>query len=83
MWKIINGKLEKEFVCKDFDQAVGFICLIRDEANKLNHHPDIMIFDYKKVKIWLVTHDAWNKITDQDHQLSHTIDEIYNTFISK
>ena len=44
-------------------------------AEKMNHHPDLFIHSYKKLKITLFTHSE-NKITDKDYDLAKKIDEI-------
>jgi len=39
----------------------------------MNHHPDILIFDYSNVKITTTTHDA-NGITNKDIALTESIE---------
>ena len=74
-WKIENNKLAKEFVFADFVQAVDFVNKIVPFAEKANHHPDIYIHSYKKVRIELFTHSK-GKITDKDYDLAKEIDRI-------
>ena len=38
-WKTKNNKLIKEFIFKDFNEALDFINKIANEAESLNHHP--------------------------------------------
>lgn len=75
MWTQTEKYLEKEFVFKDFVQAIEFVNQIASLAEQMNHHPDILIFDYKKVKISLFTHDA-NRVTEKDHKLAKSIDDL-------
>jgi len=42
----------------------------------MDHHPDIFIHSYKKVKIYLFTHSE-NKITEKDYLLARKIDELF------
>jgi len=73
-WKQKNNKLTKEFVFKDFNEALGFINKIGHEAELLNHHPTI-INTYNSVIIELWTHSE-NKVTELDYLLKEKIDVI-------
>ncbi|MFA5838610.1 MAG: 4a-hydroxytetrahydrobiopterin dehydratase [Candidatus Paceibacterota bacterium] len=76
--KWINNQdiLSKTFTFNDFVEAVNFVSKIVPLAEKLNHHPDIEIFSYNKVKVKLSTHDVGNKVTEKDIELSKRIDKI-------
>lgn len=74
-WNIIDGKLVKEFTLKDFSACIAFMQKIHPLAEKMNHHPDMFLHSYKKVKIILFTHSL-NKITDLDYSLAKQIDKI-------
>ena len=74
-WKSENKYLEKEFVMKNFEDAVGFVNKILPLAEAADHHPDILIHSYKKVKVMLFTHSE-GKITDKDYALAEEIDAI-------
>jgi 4a-hydroxytetrahydrobiopterin dehydratase len=54
-WMISYGCLEKTFTRKDFPDAVSFAAAIVPIAEAEQHHPDVTIFDYKYVKISLIT----------------------------
>lgn len=45
-----------EVVCKDFMAAVGLINKIAKLAEKADHHPDLVLTRYKRLKIVLTTH---------------------------
>lgn len=74
-WKIEENKLTKEFTFHNFVEAVAFVQKIVPLAEAMNHHPDILIYAYKKVKITLFTHSE-NKVTDKDHTLAKKIDAL-------
>ncbi len=74
-WKTQNNKLVKEFEFSDFKEAVGFVNRIVPLAEKINHHPDIYIHSYKKVRIELFTHSE-GEITTMDYNLAGEIDRI-------
>ncbi len=74
-WKTENNYLEKEFVLSNFKEAVDFVNKIMPLAEEADHHPDIFIHSYKKVKVMLFTHSE-GKITDKDYSLAEQIDAI-------
>lgn len=73
MWKEKNKKLTKNFEFKNFTKALSFVNKVGELAEKQNHHPDILIHDYKFVQITLFTHSE-NKITQKDRTLAKKID---------
>ncbi len=74
-WEIVENKLIKEYKLKNFSDAVSFIVKIGIEAEKLDHHPDLYLYGWNKVKVILFTHSA-NGITDNDINLAHKIEQI-------
>lgn len=74
-WKIENNLLVKEFEFKNFIESVQFVDSIVPLAEEMNHHPDILIHSYKKVKVMLYTHSE-KKITEKDYTLANKIDSI-------
>ena len=75
-WTITDKKLTKEFLFNNFSEAMKFINQIEPIANTIDHHPDILIHSYKKVKIYLFTHSE-NKITGKDFLLAEKIDMLF------
>ena len=74
-WEKKNETLVKEFEMKNFSEAVDFVNKIAPLANDADHHPDILIHSYKKVKITLTTHDE-GKVTEKDYDLAKQIDSL-------
>ncbi len=77
-WPEENGQLVKEFELGDFLQSVEFINRIAPVAEEMDHHPDLFLHAYKKVRVSLMTHSK-GMITDLDHELAEKIDSIYNS----
>jgi len=73
MWEIVDGFLVREFSFKNFVDAVNFVDSVVPLAERLDHHPDVLVHSYKKVKIMLKTHSE-GKITDKDYELADLID---------
>ena len=44
-------------------------------AEEYSHHPDILLYNYRKVKIILFTHSD-SKITQKDYDLAKKIEEL-------
>lgn len=74
-WNTEDGKLVKDFDFLDFNKALAFVNQVAELAEKINHHPDILMHSYKKVKIKIYTHDK-NEITEKDHALAEKIDDL-------
>ncbi len=74
-WSVMGGKLHRSFVCKDFQQAWGFMSSVALAAEAMNHHPD-WSNSWNKVEIDLVTHSAGG-ITTNDVKLAERIQEIF------
>ena len=70
-----NEKLVKSFEFDNFIKAIDFVNMVADLAEKANHHPDILIHNYKNVKITLFTHEQ-NKITEKDFKLARKIESL-------
>lgn len=77
-WKIENKKLEKEFTFSNFIESVEFVDKIVPLAQAADHHPDVLIHSYKKVKVMLFSHSE-GKITDKDHDLAKKIDGLVDS----
>jgi len=73
-WNLIDEAIEKRFVFKNFNQALGFIVQVGLLAEQADHHPEIFNV-YNKVTIRLNTHSA-KGITDLDFDLAAKINEI-------
>ena len=74
-WAKSGKSIEKEFKLKDFSDALALTIKIGIEAEKQDHHPDILIHSWNKVKITLSTHIAGG-ITEKDFKLATVIDTI-------
>jgi 4a-hydroxytetrahydrobiopterin dehydratase len=74
-WTTENNKWVKEFEFTNFVKAVDFVNKIVPIAESADHHPDIFIHSYKKVRIELITHSE-GKITEKDYKLAEEIDKI-------
>jgi 4a-hydroxytetrahydrobiopterin dehydratase len=73
-WKYNNDAIEKDFIFKNFKEALAMMVRIGFEAEAMNHHPEWFNV-YNKLNIRLRTHDA-NGITVKDFNLAEKIDKL-------
>lgn len=76
-WTREGNTLTKIFTFKGFKGAVAFVNRVAEAANAANHHPDIHLEAYKKVRVVLTTHIA-HGLTDADVALAKQIDVAEN-----
>jgi 4a-hydroxytetrahydrobiopterin dehydratase len=57
-WEVVDGKLRRDVQVKNFRAAVALVNSIAEVAEEQNHHPDLCIHGWNKVKIELYTHTA-------------------------
>jgi 4a-hydroxytetrahydrobiopterin dehydratase len=57
-WEVVDGKLSRGVQLKNFRAAVALVNSIAELAEEQNHHPDLCIHGWNKVKIELYTHTA-------------------------
>ncbi len=74
-WVNANNSIEKEFIKKNFLDALAFLNSIAQKAEELDHHPDVLLHSYNKLKIIISTHSAGG-ITENDFKLASIIEEI-------
>ena len=55
-WELEEGKVVRRFKFKDFKEAISFVNKVADLAESENHHPNISIFGWNKVKLIFFTH---------------------------
>jgi 4a-hydroxytetrahydrobiopterin dehydratase len=70
--------LVKNYLLPNFIEAINFINLVAKEAESMDHHPDIKLYNYKNVRLTLTTHSK-RKITKKDIILAKLIDKVYDS----
>ena len=73
-WSFESNSIQKQFQLKDFIEVLSFVNTVGMEAEKMDHHPDILIFSWNKVKITLSTHSSGG-VTEKDFQLAKKIED--------
>ena len=74
-WKLERDALTKAFKFGSFREAMSFMARVAFEAEELNHHPEWTNV-YNRVQVRLNTHDAGDKVTNNDVELATRIQKI-------
>ena len=78
-WKVVRGHhLEKEYVFKDFAQALAFTNKVGAIAEEANHHPDIAL-SWGKVRITIWTHSLGG-LSEKDFAFARKCDMSMQSF---
>ena len=72
-WAERDGALVRDLRFKDFAEAMAFVNRVAEVAEEANHHPDILVHGWNKVRLTLSTHSE-GRVTDNDHALAEKID---------
>jgi 4a-hydroxytetrahydrobiopterin dehydratase len=63
-WSFERDGLHKEFTFGSFPDAIAFVTRLAFEAEKADHHPDLLV-SYKRVRVTWSTHSAGG-VTEKD-----------------
>ncbi len=74
-WSFDNNQIHSNYQFKDFKEALSFVNKVGEEAEKMNHHPDIFLHSWNKVKITVSTHSEGG-VTEKDFKLAAIIDKL-------
>jgi 4a-hydroxytetrahydrobiopterin dehydratase len=80
-WSIVNQKLTRKFVFKDFVQAFDFMKKIAIIAEKMDHHPE-WSNSYNTVNVELITHTQ-GCITQLDIELATQMNNHFKKHLAK
>jgi 4a-hydroxytetrahydrobiopterin dehydratase len=67
--------IERDFAFADFAAAIAFVNRVAEAAEVANHHPDILLHGWNKVRLTLSTHSQGG-LTDADFQLAAQLDRL-------
>jgi 4a-hydroxytetrahydrobiopterin dehydratase len=72
-WKREGEHIVRDWELKDFAAAIAFVNRVAEVAEDANHHPDIMVHGWNKVRLSVTNHSAGG-LTDADFELAKRID---------
>ena len=73
VWRQEGEALVRDLEFDDFRGAMAFVNRVADAAEEVNHHPDILVHGWNKVRLTLTTHSE-GRVTDSDHAMAQRID---------
>jgi 4a-hydroxytetrahydrobiopterin dehydratase len=74
-WQRNGQAIVREWKLEDFSQAIAFVDRVAEAAEHANHHPDIHVHGWNKVRLELSTHSEGG-ITQADFDMAARIDEL-------
>jgi 4a-hydroxytetrahydrobiopterin dehydratase len=74
-WRREGDSIVAELECRDFASAIELVNAIAAQAERADHHPDILIHGYRRLTITLSTHAAGG-VTQRDIALAAAIDAL-------
>ena len=74
-WSREGSSISREWSFEDFARAMAFVNRVAEAAEAVNHHPDISLHGWNKVRLELSTHSAGG-LTDADFALAAKIDQL-------
>jgi 4a-hydroxytetrahydrobiopterin dehydratase len=70
-----GDEIVRERRFEDFGEAIAFVNRVAEAAEEANHHPDIFIHGWNKVKLSLTNHSAGG-LTETDFDMAGRFDEL-------
>lgn len=75
LWHRDGKEINREFEASNFTAAIGIVNSIAIIAEKNDHHPDILIYGWNKVRVTLSTHDQGG-LTELDFKSAEDIESL-------
>lgn len=72
-WRREGDAIVRDLKFDDFAQAIAFVNRVAEAAEEANHHPDILVHGWNKVRLTLSTHSEGG-LTDADIRMAQRID---------
>jgi 4a-hydroxytetrahydrobiopterin dehydratase len=67
--------IQRDLTFEDFRAAIAFVNRVADAAEQANHHPDILVHGWNKVRLTLSTHSEGG-LTAADFDMAARIDTL-------
>jgi 4a-hydroxytetrahydrobiopterin dehydratase len=74
-WKREGETIVRDWGFKDFKEAMAFVNRVADAAEEANHHPDILVHGWNKVRLVLTNHSAGG-LTEPDFEMAERFDRL-------
>jgi 4a-hydroxytetrahydrobiopterin dehydratase len=74
-WRREGEQIVRDWQGKDFGAAIEFVNRVAAAAEAANHHPDILVHGWNKVRLSMTNHSAGG-LTEADFKLAAEIDDL-------
>ena len=74
-WERAGDEIVREWRFEDFGEAIAFVNRVAEAAEEANHHPDIFVHGWNKVKLSLTNHAAGG-LTEIDFDMAARFDAL-------
>jgi 4a-hydroxytetrahydrobiopterin dehydratase len=74
-WEREGDEIVREWKLADFAQALAFVNRVGEAAEEANHHPDILLHGWNKVRLSLTNHSAGG-LTGPDFEMAAKFDQL-------
>jgi 4a-hydroxytetrahydrobiopterin dehydratase len=74
-WEREGDEIVREWRFDDFGAAIAFVNRVAEIAEEANHHPDIFVHGWNKVKLSLTNHSAGG-LTEMDFDMAARFDAL-------
>jgi 4a-hydroxytetrahydrobiopterin dehydratase len=78
-WSRDGDAITREWSLENFERAIEFVDRVAAEAELANHHPDILVHGWNKVRLTLSTHSEGG-LTEADFHLAGRLDSVAELF---
>ncbi|MBA2301089.1 MAG: 4a-hydroxytetrahydrobiopterin dehydratase [Acidobacteria bacterium] len=75
-WTSDGQAIRRQYTFDGFATAIAFVVRIGFDAEAADHHPDILIANYKKVTLTFTTHSAGG-LTQKDVEGAAAADQVF------
>ena len=72
-WKQEGEQIVRDWKFSDFREAIAFVNKVAEAAEEANHHPDILVHGWNKVRLTVTNHSAGG-LTEADFALAEQVD---------
>jgi 4a-hydroxytetrahydrobiopterin dehydratase len=74
-WERDGDEIAREWKFDDFAAAMAFVNRVAEASEEANHHPDILLHGWNKVRLSLMTHSEGG-LTENDFKMAARYDEL-------
>lgn len=74
-WRVEGDAIVRDLELEGFTAAIAMVNRIAELAEEANHHPDLLVHGYKRLRVTLSTHSEGG-VTENDLAMARRIDAL-------